>query len=190
MNEMASRLLDAAQLAIKSRGYHGVSFRELADDVGIRSASVHYYFPQKEDLAVALVARYTSSFFADLEARSLSHSTSAQLLAAYCDAYRNALEQSERACLCGMLGAESCGLPKPVADAVARFFEANLDWLGRALPEGLPGKTRRMKSAQILAALQGGMMIAATLKDASLFRGVVKQVLADNAAPKEYRGLR
>jgi TetR/AcrR family transcriptional repressor of nem operon len=181
MSETVDSLLDAAEIAMRSRGYHGVSFRELADDVGIKSASVHYYFPQKEDLAVALVTRYSETFFADLDKRAGSVPSS-QMLRTFCDAYRSALERSERGCLCGMLGAESWGLPKPVADAVAAFFEANMAWIGRALPKGLAPRARRIRSAQILAALQGGMMIATALKDRSLFDGVIKRVLADNAA--------
>ena len=35
MSETVDGLLDAAEIAMRSRGYHGVSFRELADDVGI-----------------------------------------------------------------------------------------------------------------------------------------------------------
>jgi TetR/AcrR family transcriptional repressor of nem operon len=181
MSETVDCLQDAAEIAMRSRGYHGVSFRELADDVGIKSASVHYYFPQKEDLAVALVTRYSKTFFADLDRRAGSAPLS-RLLRTFCDAYRSALERSERACLCGMLGAESWGLPKPVVDAVAAFFEANMVWIGRALPKGLTPRGRRIRSAQILATLQGGMMIATTLKDLSLFDDVVKRVLADNAA--------
>ena len=180
MSETVDRLLDAAEIAMRSRGYHGVSFRELADDVGIKSASVHYYFPQKVDLAVALVARYSKTFFAGLD-KNAGDASSSQLLRTYCSAYRSALELSERACLCGMFGAESCGLPKPVADAVAAFFEANMVWIGRTLPKDIAPRTRRIRSAQILAALQGGLMIAATLKDHGLFDGVVKRVLADNA---------
>ena len=182
MTEMVDGLLDAAEIAIRSRGYHGVSFRELANDVGIKSSSVHYYFPTKEDLAIALVDRYAKSFFDDLESRAASATSSDHLLQAFCSAYRSALERSQRACLCGVLGAENGGLPNPVSDAVAAFFEANIAWLGRALPKDLPPHARRTRAAQILAALQGGMMIATTLRDFSLLDGVVKRVLEDNAS--------
>ena len=57
MSETIDRLLDAAEDGMRLRGYHAVSFRELAMALGIKSASVHYYFRQKEDLGLALVAR-------------------------------------------------------------------------------------------------------------------------------------
>ncbi len=182
MNEMAERLLDAAETAIRSRGYHGVSFRELADDVGIKSASVHYYFPQKEHLAVALVERYSMQFFEALEQQSTENATSDARLRSFCRIYRASLERSERACLCGMLGAESCGLPQPVTDAVAKFFEANITWIGRSLPTALPAAARRNGAIQVLATLQGGMMLATTLRDLTIFDAVVMRIVEDNRA--------
>lgn len=182
MNETVDQLLNAAEAAIRSRGYHGVSFRDLAADVGIKSASVHYYFPQKEDLAVALVGRYARNFFKDLDQRCATSKSPENLLAIFCNAYRSALERSDRACLCGMLGAESCGLPKPVSDAVASFFEDNIAWISRTLPKTIPTRVRRNRAAQILASLQGGMMIATTLKDHTLFDGIVRRILEENAA--------
>jgi TetR/AcrR family transcriptional regulator, transcriptional repressor for nem operon len=175
-------LLDSAEKAIRSRGYHGVSFRELADDIGIKSASVHYYFPQKEDLAVALVERYSKAFFDRLNERTLSARSSTDKLRIFCQAYRAALAQADQACLCGMLGAESCGLPESVSKAVVIFFENNIEWLLRALPADLPARARRARAAEILAAMQGGMMIATTLKDPSLFDTIIKRMLENNTA--------
>ena len=56
------RIMTAARLTVQDRGYGGLSFRELAKDVGIKSASIHHYFPTKGELGSALAARYTSDF--------------------------------------------------------------------------------------------------------------------------------
>jgi TetR/AcrR family transcriptional regulator, transcriptional repressor for nem operon len=180
MSEMTERLLDAAEVAIRSRGYHGVSFRELANDVGVKSASVHYYFPQKENLAVTLVERYSKQFFSTLNQVVDENTTSNDLLRRFCAAYRSSLERSERACLCGMLGAESSGLPPAVASAVASFFEANITWISRCLPTTLPSDVRRARAIQVLASLQGGMMIATTLHDLTIFDTVIRRIVEDS----------
>ena len=57
----------AARLTVQDRGYGGLSFRELAKDVGIKSASIHHYFPTKGELGSALAARYTWDFLDYLE---------------------------------------------------------------------------------------------------------------------------
>lgn len=178
MNETMERVMDAAESGMRLRGYHAVSFRELADELGIKSSSVHYYFRQKEDMGVALVKRYSDRFFADLEDKTARAKTPDDRLRAFCNAYRNALIHSDKICLCGMLGAESCGLPKMLADAVADFFEANITWVGDAMPKELSPTERRARAAQMLATLQGAMMVATTLKDHKLFDGIVRALLA------------
>ena len=53
------QILDAAEKRARMAGYHGFSFRDVAEDVGIKSSSVHYHFPTKGDLCEALARRYT-----------------------------------------------------------------------------------------------------------------------------------
>ncbi len=45
--ETKEKIMNAARLTVQDRGYAGLSFRELAKEVGIKSASIHYYFPTK-----------------------------------------------------------------------------------------------------------------------------------------------
>src|ERR1700722_10535356 len=61
------RIMAAARLTVQDRGYGGLSFRELAKDVGIKSASIHHYFPTKGKLGSALAVRYTSDFLEYLD---------------------------------------------------------------------------------------------------------------------------
>ena len=55
-------ILDAAERAIRDRGYNAVSFRDLAAAVGVKSASVHHHFPTKADLGAAVARRYAERF--------------------------------------------------------------------------------------------------------------------------------
>ena len=58
MSDMKTAILDAAERRIQAGGFGGFSFREIAEDVGIKSSSVHYHFPTKEDLAAEVVRRW------------------------------------------------------------------------------------------------------------------------------------
>ena len=58
MADRRSAILDVAERRIRAHGYNGFSFREIADEIGIKSASVHYHFPTKADLAAAVAKRY------------------------------------------------------------------------------------------------------------------------------------
>jgi len=176
MNETVGRLLDSAENAIRSRGYHAVSFRELANDIGIKSASVHYHFPQKGDLGIALIERYSKRMFIELERRSAKSKKSEDRLSIFFDVYRDAFVGSNQVCLCVMLGAESRGLPPNVSEAVTSFFQANIEWLSSSLDRSLSRKARYAKATTILAALQGGMVIAITLKDYRVFDAILREL--------------
>lgn len=170
MSDTRENLMDAAESRIRAGGYHSMSFRDLADDLGIKSASVHYHFKQKEDLGIALVERYSERFFDGLEALLGSGMPP---LEAFARAYRNAYEASLKGCLCGMLGAETLGLPEPVAAVVRNFMDANMQWLIGVLPDDIPANARKQAAAQVLASLQGGMMLAVSMDDPSMLDDIV-----------------
>ena len=173
--------MDAAESGIRLRGYHAVSFRELADDLGIKSSSVHYYFRAKEDLGLALVQRYRERFLAALEAKAAGAQTSQERVRAFAQVYREALVGSDKICLCGMLGAESCGLPPALSRAVASFFQSNIDWLVDNLPRDLSPVQRRKRANHIVAALQGAMTLASSLGDHKIFDNTVQDLFAARA---------
>ena len=56
-NDTRQTIMNAARATVQARGYNALSFRELAKEVGIKSASIHYYFPTKGDLGAALASR-------------------------------------------------------------------------------------------------------------------------------------
>ena len=65
-SETAGQILDLAETLIQTRGYSAFSYQDIADSLGIRKASIHYHFPSKADLGVAVVDRYVARFAAGL----------------------------------------------------------------------------------------------------------------------------
>ncbi|MDJ0614564.1 MAG: TetR/AcrR family transcriptional regulator [Rhizobiaceae bacterium] len=178
MTDTLVKILDSAERDVRSKGFHAVSFRDIAAELGIKSASVHYHFPKKEDLGLALIARYSDRVFDALESKSDKTHTPKEHIDAMVDVYRSALAESDRICLCGMLGAESAGLPATMADAVAEFFNKNVDWLVERLPEQVAIEERKARASNIVSTLQGSMMMANSLGDHSFFDQAVSQISA------------
>jgi len=181
MTSTTERLMDAAESRMRLNGYHAVSFRDLAADLGIKSASVHYHFPQKEDLGLALVERYSARFFAAANARAAKANTPKEKIAAFCKTYEEALKASDKICLCGLLAAESGGLPEGLRQAVADFFNANIKWVWQALPSDMEAAKRKATAAQTVATLQGAMMLSTSLRNPKTFETAAKTLLADMA---------
>ena len=160
-------ILDAAEERMRLGGYHAVSFRDVAADVGIKSASVHYHYPQKADLGAALVERYSARFLGGLESQAGAAQSWDARIRVLRGAYGNALGEECRPCLCGLLGAEAGGLPAAVTDAVRVFFDAQVEWL--AASTDVRGKRARVRARAAIATLQGGMILANSCGDRGLF---------------------
>ena len=77
-----------------------------------------------------------------------------------------------------MLGAECSGLPPILADAVAAFLKANVDWLVSGMDPTKPLRERHAHATTIVATLQGAMMIATSLKDHGHFDAAVTGLFA------------
>lgn len=176
MGDTKSKLLDAAGLLVQTRGYNGFSFHDLADQVGIRTASIHYHFPTKADLGQALVARYSRDFMTVLGPPDAG--VPAERLRHYIGLFRTALADG-RMCLCGMVGAEVGGVPEEVGRSVRSFFQQNEDWLAAVYKLQGHSHTVAIGRARLtLSALEGAMIIARTSGDNATFDDVAKLVLA------------
>ncbi len=161
------QILDHAERAMRLRGYHAVSFRDLADELGIKSASIHYHFRHKHDLGAAVVERYSDKVAEALGPQSALDRPKA--VAKFCDVYVIALKGQGLQCLCSMLSAESRGLPEGVATPVAGFFQSNLSWLQAS---GLS----EQQALQIQATLQGAMSMAVALDQTDILESLVQEI--------------
>jgi TetR/AcrR family transcriptional repressor of nem operon len=170
-------ILDVAECMTRRGGYNGFSFREIAKAIGISAASIHYHFPTKDDLGAAVARRYRERFLATLGDADDPAASPGELLTSYVDAYRKALRDEDLMCLCGVLGAEIGNLPELVAVEARRFFEQNVEWLTKVFNRESAGRwpvlDSRAAALRTIAALEGGMILARTMVDASVFEDVV-----------------
>lgn len=176
-------ILDAAEAMIRTVGYNGVSTRDVASAVGIKPASVHYYFPAKADLGVAVAERYTARFMDALGEPGQFHGRPVDAAMLYADVFRRALVDDGRLCLGAVLGAEIGGLPEEVAARTRIFFERNLEWLAAAFDApDMPRGKAKSAAVLMLASLEGGVIVSNALCDPAILQRIAvrlaKAVLA------------
>ena len=175
----AIMILDAAERTTRSVGYNGLSFRDLAAAVGIKSASVHYHFPSKAHLGAAIARRYTDRLVDHLKSIDIGRNDLESALAAYVDMCRQGLGQDGKMCLCGMLAAETDAIPPAVQAEVRRFVDLNVQWLSSVLQAAKgtkvpPGEIKDHAMA-IFAAVEGAILIARGTGDIASFDAMAKQ---------------
>lgn len=77
-----SEITDAAAQVFARRGYHGASTQDIADVLGMRQASLYYYFQSKEAALEAVCASGVEDYAKRALAISKSQVTSAEKVAA------------------------------------------------------------------------------------------------------------
>src|SRR3954468_24431978 len=97
--DAAARILDSAERLVQRRGFNGFSYADVAAELSITKASLHYHFPSKGTLGEALIVRYGERFAAALAAIDAAPGDTHAKLLAYADLYANVLED-QRMCLC------------------------------------------------------------------------------------------
>jgi TetR/AcrR family transcriptional repressor of nem operon len=185
----ATAILDVAERLAQTLGYNGFSYADIAAQLGVTKASLHYHFPTKAELGRALIERYRILFGAALEAIDEQAKGPHERLQQYVALYNSVLI-NERMCLCGMLAAEYATLPAPMQKALKLFFDANERWLTAVLEDGLRAGTflfrepANERARVLLGALEGAMLVARSYGNPRRFQAAAVYLLADLGATR------
>jgi TetR/AcrR family transcriptional regulator, transcriptional repressor for nem operon len=175
MTDTKTKLLDRAAELVQTRGFNGFSFHDLADAIGIRTASIHYHFPTKQALGETLISRYSSDFMNGLG--NADEGKPEDRLKHYINVFRQTLVK-KRMCLCGMVGAEAAGLPKELSAGVSIFFQLNEKWLTEVyLRIGMNKVSANSRALLTFAALEGVMMMSRNDDSLDHFEKVAKAIV-------------
>jgi TetR/AcrR family transcriptional repressor of nem operon len=184
ISDTREQIMDRAAHLLMSRGFNGFSYRDISSHLGVKNAAVHYHFPAKADLALALVEEY----------RKILRKGTAEFMA-----YGgSALEQMEgffaftahqcRAgrCICpfGAFSIDYSELPENVRKATADFMDESIKWLTKVLEVGREQEEFDFtgeagpRALLILAGLQGARQMA-RMHGMEILEDVVQQTRQD-----------
>src|SRR5579863_6164047 len=176
------RILDVAERLVQTRGFNGFSYADIAAELGITKASLHYHFATKAELGRTLVARYADAFEGALQKITAEQPGAHERLGAYVKLYADVISDG-RMCLCGMVAAEYGTLPAQMQSAIRLFFEFNESWLARVLEQGSQQGRLALRVAprdmarMLVGALEGEMLVARTYGDAGRFESAARLLL-------------
>lgn len=160
---LRDEIIDTAMRLIQQRGVNGFSYGVLANELGIKSPSVHHHFRTKEDLVAAVAVDYRRRFSELLAA--IDDATAVDRLHSYARLYTQTA-QADRFCLCGAVASEWLTVgDKPKAE-VQLFFQEQTAFLESQLNAGIDAHEFRTDldvpatASSLLAALEGAMLLS------------------------------
>ncbi|MGA9574956.1 MAG: TetR/AcrR family transcriptional regulator [Lysobacterales bacterium] len=184
INDTREQIMDRAAQLLMSRGFNGFSYRDISSHLGVKNAAVHYHFPAKTDLALALIDEY----------RRLLRRRTGEFMA-YGGSARQQIEgffafsthQCELGrCICpfGAFSVDYCDLPEEVQTATHSFMDETIRWLTRVMEVGRDSGEfsfagdARAKALVVLSALQGTRQLA-RIHDIEILGDVIGQIRQD-----------
>lgn len=180
-------ILLAAEELLLRRGFNGFSYQHIAVRLGIRNAAIHYHFPTKEHLGVALVRRYRLRFLAWTE-QAGRDCDAFERLAAYFQTYLDHLDGRWRICPVGIFGAEFDAVPDPMRGEAQMLMRDVYEWMVCTLDQGrsqgclsFDGDSRD-KAMELAAALQGALQFA-SIAGRERLEQVLRQIMLELRPP-------
>lgn len=177
-------LLNSAESAARRMGYDGFSYADLADEVGIRKASIHHHFPTKAALATALMQRYFTTLEAVCADIDETEAIGAGRLRMLIAQYRTALDEGKSLCLCVSFSISRDKLPPGVIDEIGQFRRMMIGWITKAFEvaerDGSVSQmaTPHLEATALLPLLEGAQLTARVEEDVALFDDATRLLLA------------
>ena len=179
-----TQILDIAERLLQQRGFNAFSYQDIATELGIRKASLHYHFPSKADLGAALAERHANRALGALQGVDDLNLSVWQQLDAFFKPFIDLANSCELMCVGGILASEYSTLPAPMQDRMNEFFTIIHTWLTRVLSQGRDsgqlffGAEPSVKADAIIATLEGSILLAKTRKDAAFIQPLIQDIKA------------
>ena len=162
-DDTRKKILDLAEALLLSRGFNAFSYQHISGELGVRNAAIHYHFPRKTDLGVALIERYCRRFARFVEAQQgLDPVAQLERYFTLSDSYHD----RQQICPSGILCAELHTLPDEMQQAAAGFVAQMRGWAVDIVARGrqsgqmhYPGDAADMGGV-VFASMQGALQLA------------------------------
>ena len=185
-NIIYEKILTLAESLIQSRGYNAFSYKDISQSIGIKTSSIHYYFPTKADLGRQVVIRHIEKLYTVLEEISNNNvlAFKQKLMLFFDSVIATTYDADRKMCLGGILASEVLTLPEILQLEVRVFFKRIEEWLVLLLVKGAARgefsfKSDAKKTARlILSLLEGALLLARLFQDAESLREAKQHILS------------
>ena len=177
-------ILNLAESLLQDKGFNGFSYAHIAAELGVKNAAIHYHFPSKEELSIAVIQRYRERFKLWINNSRIKNLSYEKKLDWFLSIYTDMRADKGKVCLIGSMEAEFNSIPEALQEEVKALHKEMLKWFETTLDEGREAGVFQFngesanKSALIGSSLQGALQMARAL-GTKKFRDVIEQIKLD-----------
>lgn len=175
-------ILKTAGALLQTRGFNGFSYAHIAEALEIKTAAVHYHFPSKTDLGLALLEKYRARYQRWMdEARGQPPWIT---LEGFFSIYTHFSKDGMKVCPMGVLQAELGSIPEEMQAATRAMTKETHAWLAGMLQEGRQKGHFKFDGAPedkafvLLATVQGALQLSRSM-GREAFNAAIRQLKSD-----------
>ncbi len=180
MTTTRDRFLAATNELFRRQGFNGTSMSEITKASGSPTGSLYHFFPGgKDELAAAVLTESGAGYRALFELIADAAPDAASAVADFFEGAAGVLEETDfiDPCPIGTVAREVASTNDRLRTAAAAVFES---WVEAATAlfeqEGLAGSDAVELATTVVAALEGGFILARTRRDAEQLRAIGRRI--------------
>lgn len=158
-------ILELAETMLHEKGFRGFSYADVARELAVKPAAIHYHFPNKDDLGVALIERIRERLQQAAQRFEQDQSSWNQRLESVFNYYNHLCAQHCGICVIGVAATEAQSLSNSMQVQIRLLIKETLNYLVFVLARGrnagafhFDGKAED-KATILLAALGGALQL-------------------------------
>ena len=163
-SDTKTQALELAKTYLQTLGFNGFSFQTIADALGIKKASLHYYFASKEEMGLALIDDYEEGYQAWVE--RVSAMSAKEKLEKMIKGFVKLSEKNQMICPLGVFSSDFHTVTNKIKKKTRDFHLVQREWLIKTIDQGKKEGTlkknlnSKVTADWIMATLQGGVQVA------------------------------
>lgn len=177
-------IIALAENHIQQNGYNAFSYHDIAVELGIKNAAVHYHFPKKEDLLKAVIKKWERHFLNFTAVSDKDYISHLEQLERFLKIYDRNIDNHYRVCLVGAMATDLFTLPTDMRPQLNKLVSTMKGWLSEVLEKGRKAGEFGFKgsaadrAALVCSSMTGALQLARVLgKDE--YEAIKSQLIKD-----------
>ncbi|RFS19503.1 TetR/AcrR family transcriptional regulator [Chitinophaga silvatica] len=181
MAETKEKIVETADQLVRKKGYNAFSYKDISGPLEIKNAAVHYHFPAKMDLGIAVIDQEIEKFLE--KTREWSNSPEDEQIAKLFSVFDRHNKQ-DNICLVASFATDFKTLEAPMQAKVQEMSANLLEWLTKCLESGRAKALFKFEGSAstraliIITNLQSSLLLARIMGPA-VFQQITNQLLED-----------
>ncbi|MEI6265009.1 MAG: TetR/AcrR family transcriptional regulator [Sphingobacteriia bacterium] len=174
-------ILTIAKDLMRQLGYNAFSYADIAQQLNIKNAAIHYHYPAKEDLLLGVIDTYIEEYQHLGKQLIAAPISSLQKLSLFIEKYSVLIDQKS-ICIIGSVASDYNTLPKSVREKVLKLIDLVINMVAQTLADGRAkgeltfSEEPKTKSLLIMTNLAAGVQLA-RITGKNDFNEIVKALL-------------